>query len=232
MGPNIAGAQWRANAVMQISQHTTCCWSGPGDCIPLTHVSLFSRCTPKTSAWTGMLLLETIKILKERYGLEGISNVMVISDSGPHYCCNKMTSLLATRMLDYVRMENGSRNLVDPRDFGMATVTQCFRAGQHGKSRVDRAFATDRHRIQRATKQNEVLKTSHLVRELRAAAAACAALPYQPVEIYVDYVPKESQAYTQTISTLTNFRAFAPAPLTHGDVLLGVFIRASLPRSP
>ena len=28
------------------------------------------------------------------------------------------------------------------------------------------------------------------------------------------------------------FRAIAPAPLTHGDVLLGVFIRASLPRPP
>ena len=33
-------------------------------------------------------------------------------------------------------------------------------------------------------------------------------------------------------SMIQNFRAIAPAPLTYGDVLLGVFIRASPPRSP
>ena len=130
MGPIQPAPEWRAHARLGYSTHVSLVLGGPLPPDGLIVVTT-SRSTEKSSAYTCTNLEAVISHVVSNYGMTGIVELVLRSDSGPHYRCARLLGA-ASQWLGVLRALNKTEN------HGMMTVEIKYGPPYHGKSDEDR----------------------------------------------------------------------------------------------
>ena len=71
-------------------------------------MNFLGRVTDKSCLYTCMLLKEALQRVKDVFGLHGSKNLVLISDSGPHFRSMQLLSFASTELMWFMRQSNGS----------------------------------------------------------------------------------------------------------------------------
>ena len=151
----MTGQQWRASSQLQTACHSAVVWAGGDISIPHCVVTCMSRVSTKDAAFTTAVLQQTLCFLRDRFGLRGVRHCCFINDGAPPYRNMRTQSWCCTEALQTVRACNGTIDVHDKTDRGVAQTHWLFGCPEHGKSGVDSFFAVLRRRTTRGRRPGQ-----------------------------------------------------------------------------